>query len=326
MNASTWLLLLGSQWGTDNAGHHLLQHQAKWQSHSGINQWDVQLEWSDYGRDNSDNGIVEFSGAEPSGTTGFQRMFGPIWSRTEIGLQGEPSANSLVGKGVLAYVLQNGQTRWVPRIAVERAPLAQHALPLSLASFYTGVETGAEWSSPKSLGDISLAIRQWNTVSIDGRIANTAETSVEGPRQVLGSAYGLYNETWGWVVSGETNDRTTQIMTQATPDVRYQWLPAAAPRVSGAVAALLQHQILQGWHIKAVVPLVSGQIREWESTRVKDWGTASLELSTSAHIGWDPVGFTLQGGWRSTPWNHMDYLGPNAFTEFNAQILLETKL
>ena len=122
---------------------------------------------------------------------------------------------------------------------------------------------------------------------------------------------------WGWVIEGQHSNQTTQQLTQTEPEFQYSWFPAAAPLYSFATAILAKAILWKSnrvlWNLQMTLPLASGQIREWETQRVNDWGTSPIKLQTDWQIEFHSWSWQLGAQAQSIPWNHMKYWNQDSY-------------
>lgn len=314
----------------DNADYHMRMHSAD-VMHAGEQFVQIlQASWTEYDRSNADQGIREFYGSEMGAALALQGLLGLWWGHVEWGFQGEMKPEQMVGKGILARAFLFPSTKWTPRVSLYRKPLGMYPLPLSLSAFQEGIEAGFAWETQGGAGDFSLSVLQWRSISAQNRTENTSLDQLPEPRQVRAAIYWLTRTAsrirYGYAIGVEAADRTTQVPTQWAPSVEYNWMPAAAPRLGAGASLLLEAHLLSlefvHWYVKASLPVISAQRREWENTSVDDWGTSPLDLQTEFLVPWKALQIKWGGQWRSTPWNHMRYADEDAYMEWRGTIQL----
>lgn len=287
--------------------------------------------WFDYQQSTSVNGIRAYSGQEMSWRLSMQALKGLWWGQVQAGIQGRWTPDALVFQliGARALLLDHG--KWTPRVSLFRKPLAYYALPLSLSAFEKGFSIGTSFSTGHWEGDFDASWTWWTLVNDSTRFESSVN-DLATPQIIQISHYSLYSFSprfrIGYVLSGAQSDKTTQTPTQSTPAVAYQWVPAAAPILSGFTSLLLEGTLIQSphfrWTGKGALPLVSAQQRRWENRSFTDWGTATLEATSQMNIQWGDWITHLSLTWRNTPWKHMQYFDSDAYQEWRWALDLQT--
>lgn len=329
--SANWQVKANSEGALDNADYQLQSYSIH-MVHSGDQYSQIcNASWTGYERNSGSQGIREFTASETGASLALQALLGLWWGHLELGYQGELQQDQWTGSAILARAWIMPTTKWTPRIHIFRSPLGMYALPLSLSAFQEGITSGLAWESRSGAGDLSITYLRWRTNSVVGRTDNADLEDLPEPRQIRFGLYWLASDVnrvrMGYALGAEVSDRTTQVPTQWSPTVAYNWMPAAAPRMGASASLLLHLRILSvpylQWNLNSSIPVFSGQRREWEKASVQDWGTAPLDVKMNFQVPWNALRTSFELQWKSTPWSEMRYWDDDAYVEWRGQIQLE---
>lgn len=296
--------------------------------------WFLRGRWYSYSLDEDLVGIHPFTGSEPAVELGGHWLAGSWWLSGAAGVQGSLSGSDAIGNVVLARAFAWDTGTLTPRLDVGHRPLALSALPLSLALKAHRVEAALAWRSAGWIGEMAVRVDWWNAMTAKGRVENPALTDIPANRRALLSAYLISQGWWlqgGLVAKVQNGQRNTLLATQITPVYAYTWYPVSMPlwaweasaiaravgRPCPSLQALLQIQI----------PVVSREMRQWESTEQWSWGTAAWEAK--AELTWDMTETTQISAGAvlfAKPWANWNVVGQDGYRQIALQAGITQRL
>lgn len=317
-----WSVGIQNDFNNDFSLTEIQTHTAIVQHKNDLFIQELDLSYIQYSGDQVEQGIYPYSGSLQSIGFSAEGMFQSIWWHSAVSYQSDVSFSATVAK-----VIESPMAKWTTAISLGQSFIKNNALALSLQTKQQFLNLEIARKNASGTWNTSLEFSQWKSNSFAGRSENSNLVTTPSPQTTQLESWWIpqsaIDNHWGFYAEAYYADRTTQQLTDTAPAYIYTWVPFAAPRLRFTSALLYAYELPMSeswtWKNQATLPLFSWQWREWESTRVSDWGTAGLDLSTSMIFQYNTIQWTLLCKASSTPWNHMKYLGEDAYWNFTIQ-------
>jgi len=317
-----WSVGIQNDFNNDFSLTEIQTHSASIKHKDDLFVQELELSYIQYTGDQLEQGIYPYSGSVQSLGFSTEGMFQSIWWHSSVSYHSDFSFTATIAK-----VIETPNAKWTAAFSLGQIITENNALALSLETKQQFLNVEIARKNDAGTWNSTIEWSQWNSNSFSGRSENTDLVTTPTPQTTQFESWWIPQSVkenhWGFYAEAYYADQTTQQLTDTAPEFIYTWVPFAAPRLRFTTALLYVHELplsnSWSWKNQATLPLFSWQLREWESTRVSDWGTATLSLTTGLSFHYNSLQWSLQAMASSTPWNHMKYIGEDAYWNFTVQ-------
>jgi hypothetical protein len=293
-------------------------------------QW-LSARFYDYALSEELAGIRAFSGREAAASAGAHALFGLFWLGASAGFQGTLDLDGATASIVLARAFPSETTKFTPKLELAREPLSLTPLPLSLGSMSRRAELALDFELPVVRGTAAGRFAMSEPSDSPGRTENPDRDAIAANRSLVlyGYALAALGPWFSPGLSGKVAwaEHNTLLLTGFTPAPSYTWYPVKAPPFAWEVALVLRAAGKLAEPVDVALqlklPLASEEIRQWESVRLRFFGTAPFEARLEASWLLDDTVLRLQASAFAEPWENWDVTAAEAYRQGSAELAVE---